>query len=483
MSRKQWIGTRSEDNRFLGAEFRCKGQVIHCSAVHEVDTPKELSGTLSLAVSSSKTSILVENFPILKANILQLQIENRIDQLALFDVGESVSTSHYSLEEQQQRQLLSIIAQPRVLTLNAIKEATSGGKIDLKTCVPAIAAIAALMEQISQEPYVVLFVDRLSAFVIGVRDGIPLFLQSIPLSGPAEVEAGVASHAIGFARQTLHRDFNIERCKLVCLGEGRNNFNFEELEEENWIPDWSHCLVANEDEIVLYPGLFGALFTKADFSYLPTEYGVAGRLKKSAAIISVFLICGTALLGILTRQNIRDNDLLKNRVVQEEAALVREVGKIQNILPDPNQVRRIKTYLNIANQVAEEEEAAAILQTLAEILPANVNVHTLTIEREKATITDGMDVTAPIPPPGSEPMDEEQTAQTGAAAEQLLKMPLRITILCNSNGQYSRVKSRFDMTVARLAARFTLKDVEWKYLEDKAQGTFRCNLMITKNIL
>ncbi len=483
MSRKQWIGTRNEDNRFLAAECKRKGQVIHCSAVHQVDAPEELTGTLSLAVSSSKASILVEEFPKLKEDLLKLQIENKLDQRALFDVGEAVSISYHKLEERHQKQLLAIIAQPSTLTLKAIEEATSGGNIEVKTCVPTIAAVAALMKQINPDPYIVLFIGRLSAFVIGVRDGIPLFLQSIPLVGPAEVETGVASHAIGFARQTLHREFNIASCKLVCLGEGRNNFSFAELEEENWIPDWSHCLVAKGDEIALYPGLFGALFTETNFSYLPAEYGRAGRLKKTAALITIFLICGTVFLGVLTYQNTKNNILLKSRIAQEKTALAREVKEIRRILPAPDQAARIESYLNIASQVAGEEETAAMLLAIAQLLPANVHVHTLTIAREKKTSTDGSETTALIPPPGSEPMDEEQPSQDIPAAELLLKQPLSISMVCNSAGEYSRVKSRFDMTVARLATRFTLKDVEWEYSEDQAEGTFRCKLMVTNKIL
>ncbi len=483
MSNKQWIGTRSEDDRFLAAEFQRKGPVLHCSAVHQVDTPSELSGTLSLTVSSSKASILVEEFPLLKADLLKLQIENKLDQLALFDVGEAVSTSYQKVEEQRQKQLLAVIAQPAAPTLKAIEEATSGDKIQLQDCVPTIAAVAALMKQISEDPYIVLLLDRLFAFVIGTRAGIPLFLQSIPLYGPAEVEAGVAAHAIGFARQTLHREFNIENCKLVCLGEGRNNFNFQALEEEDWIPDWSHCLAADEDEIALYPGLFGALFTETNFSYLPAEYGLAGRFKKAATIITLLLICGTLFFAALAHQNMKSNDLLKRQLNQQKRTLVRDVREIRRILPNPDQVTRIQSYLNIADQVAAEEETAAMLLAVAELLPANVTVQSLTIAREKETSTDQLDTTAPIPPPGSEPMAEEQTALDVMPAEQLLKQPVSITMLCNSKGIYSRVKSRFDETVTRLATRFTLQDVEWEYAEEKNEGSFRCKLMITNKLL
>ncbi|MEE4242096.1 MAG: hypothetical protein V2I36_11575 [Desulfopila sp.] len=272
MAKSHWIIKRSEDESLIASAVKRKGKIFHCSGVQSLHDAGNLAGTISLTIDSSKASVLIEEFPDVKDDVLQLQIENKINQLALFNVEENISTAYSVINERRQKRLLSIIAQPEYLTTEGIQTVSVSGRVQLENCVSTVAATACLLQQLGPDPFIVLLITRLSALLIGVRDGVPLFLQSIPLSGPAEVDSGVASHAIGFGRQTLQRDFEIDSCRLVCLGEGRDSFDFEALDEENWIPDWSHFLSAEGNDIVLYPGLFGALFVGSRFSFLPVGY-------------------------------------------------------------------------------------------------------------------------------------------------------------------------------------------------------------------
>ncbi len=479
MAKSQWIVKRSEDGQLFAASAKRKGRVFLCSSVKNLPDGKELGGVVHLALESSNAAVLVEEFPEVKDDILDLQIQNKLDQLALFNMGEVVSTAYSLLEKRRQKQLLSIIAQPEHLSGEGIDAVTAGAKVDLKSCVPAVAAIAALLKQLGPEPYIVLHITPLSAYLVGVRDGIPLFLQSVPLSGTAEVESGVAAHAIGFGRQTLQRDFEIDSCKLVCLGEGRDSFDFEGLDEENWIPDWNHCLVAEGNDIVRYPAIFGSLFVENNFSLLSAEYIRAGQLKKLASLLTVIAGFACIALAGLAYYNMGNLKPLQQRLDAEKRQLAREAGDLRRRTPDPGTVERVKLYMDIMDKVAADPSIAMVLRDIARALPDKVLADDLSITREAGNTAVTDDPLMAVPPPGMDAMPEEPGMSVAESpAEQMLSQQVVVTLTCSSKGEYSLVKARFDETIKGLAAHFTLRNMDWDYSEKESVGSFRGELLL-----
>ncbi len=479
MAKSQWIVKRSEDDQLFAASVISKGRVFQCSPVQKLQDGSELGGTIHLTLEANDAAVLVEEFPEVKADILDLQIQNKLDQLALFNMGEVVSTSYALLEKRRQKQLLSIIAQPEHLTEKGIQVVTAGLKVDLQSCTPAVAAIAALLKQLGPEPFIVLLVGRLSAYLAGVRNGIPLFLQSVPLSATAEVESGVAAHAIGFGRQTLQRDFEIDSCRLVCLGEGRESFDFEGLDEENWIPDWNHCLAAEGNDIVRYPALFGSLFVESNFSMLSVEYARAGQLKKLSSLLTVMAGLACIVLATLSYLNMEKLKPLQIRLDVEKRELSRDVGDMRRITPDSDTVERVKVYMDIMDKVAAEPSIAMVLRDIAISLPDKVLVDDLRITREAGSSAVEDDPMMAVPPPGMDAMpDEPGISVAGSPAEQLLTQQVVVSLTCRSVGEYSLVKARFDETIKGLAAHFSLRNMDWDYSEKEGIGSFRGELLL-----
>ncbi len=479
MAKLQWIVKRSEDGQLFAASVKRKGRVFQCSSVKNLQDGQELGGDVHLALESGNAAVLVEEFPEVSDDILDLQIQNKLDQLALFNMGEVVSTAYTRLEKRRQKQLLSIIAQPEHLTEEGVAAVTAGTSVDIKSCVPAVAAIAALLKQLNPEPYIVLQITPLSAYLMGVRNGIPLFLQSVPLSGTAEVESGVAAHAIGFGRQTLQRDFEIDSCKLVCLGEGRDSFDFEGLDEENWIPDWNHCLAAEGNDIVRYPALFGSLFIDSSFSLLSSEYIRAGQLKKLASIITMSAGFACIALAGLAYYNMDHLKPLQQRLDSERRQLSRKAGEVRRITPDPDIVERVKAYMDIMDKVAIEPSIAMVLRDIARALPDKVLADDLSIIREAGSTAVDDDPMMAVPPPGMEAMPEEpEMSDAGSPAERMLSQQIVVSLTCSSKGEYSLVKARFDKTIKGLAAHFTLRNMDWDYSEKDNAGTFHGELLL-----
>jgi hypothetical protein len=479
MMKSQWIVKKSEDEHLIAASVKRKGKVFLCSPVEPLKDSSKLSGLVHLSLESSKAEVIVEEFPKVKDDILELQIQNKLDQLALFSVGEEIATSYAILEERRQKQLLSLIAQPENLTGEGIGTITSGGKVDLKSCVSAVAAIAALMKQLDPDPYIVLLITRISAYLIGVRNGFPLFLQSVPLSAPAEVESGVAAHAIGFGRQTLQRDFEIDSCRLVCLGEGRESFDFEALEEENWIPDWNHCITAEGGDILHYPALFGSLFIEERYSMLPVEYVRAGQLKKVSFYLSIAAGIGCIVLAALAYQHMERVAPLQQQLELERRQLSENAGKVRRVTPDPEMVDRVKVYLEIMDKADAEPSVAMLLEDIARALPENVFADKLKISRKIGETDKVEEDPMGIPPPGMDTAmpDSPGVVVSGSPAEALLGQTITVHLACSSKGDYSMVKARFDQTVKGLSARFSLRNVDWDYSETEGGGSFGAELL------
>ena len=108
MAKSNWIVQRSDDEQLLAATAERKGKIFRCSAVRTLENPEQLEGTVHLSLESRRATVLVDEFPDVKDDILKLQIVNNLDKLAYFNLGEGVSTAYSVLEERRQKKLLTI---------------------------------------------------------------------------------------------------------------------------------------------------------------------------------------------------------------------------------------------------------------------------------------------------------------------------------------------------------------------------------------
>ncbi len=474
MAKTHWLIKQRGNGQLFALKASRRGKLFHCTPVKEMDNPDNLSGKVDMALESDKTIVLIDDFALTSGNILELQIHKKIDQLALFGVDEKVITAHHSLGKRRHLQRLSVIAIPEELTVARIEKVIAGGSRKLRICVADVAAIAALLQQIGSEPFIVLCINEDRAFTAGVQNGKVLFLQSVPLNEPAFVESGVAAHAIGFARQSMARDFDFDNCQLVCLGVGRDNFDFAGLNEHNWTPDWSHCLKADGNDIMLYSELFGLLFITPDsYSFLPPAYRVASHLQSTASLLALGAAAGSLILGSLAYFQYQENQPLLSQLAKERNELSCAAGDIRRLIPDEETFRQVETFINIRRQVDNEPSAGRLLADIARVLPANVHIVELEIIRDAAgggqermamdMMGQGMD---------GHHAASGQGGQERHPGEQLLNRQLVINLIFTSQGEFSNVRARFNRTVTGLSSIFILQDVDWRYDETTETGYF-----------
>ena len=479
MGNPHWILRRNPKGQLFGASVKRKGKVYHCTAVRQITDPAKLKGKASLCINSSKTVVEVGEFPFLKKDILQLQIKNRLEQLALFDVNEAINISYHVIQNQSQQQSLSIVAVPEELVVAGIRDVTQSRRVELLTCVSMAASIASLLKQLGSDAFIVLLLSQDKAYVLGVRDGIALFRQTIPLSSSGEVDPETASHAIGFGRQTLERDFGVDKSRFLCMGERKDEVEYEDLGEENWVPDWSHCLHVEGDDLLRYPAIFGTLFTSSSYSYLPEEYKRASRLRLLSRLLVIGAGIGAVVFSGLSYQNVQKLDPLRSQLQKERKEMSSDIATLKQQLPDPNNVEQVKAYLDIEAKAAVQPSVSLFLQQIAAVLPENVTLLTMKITR-KSRDTEQESVTV-IPVPGQSPdMAMELPEQgTQTKAEILLGQELVVHFNCASKGDYGRVKARFEEALKGFSSLFSLHAVDWGYEEKRRTGYLDCELLLT----
>ncbi len=479
MNKPHWVLQKTPVGQLFGFSIKRKGKVYHCAAVRKIDDLGIIRGKACFCIDSNKTVVEVTELPVLKKNILQLQIKNKIELLAIFDINEDISISCKTIQQQSQQQSLSIVAIPEELVIAGLHELTESYDIELINCVPMPAAVAGLLKQLGNDAFIVLLLTHEKAYVLGVHNGIALFIQGIPLSITGKVDPEATIHAINFGRQNLARNFDIETSRFLCMGENRGKVEYEELGEENWTPDWSHCLHGEGDDILCYPAIFWALLTDASYSYLPEEYKLTSRLRR----LSTFLVFGAGISAIilsgLSYQNMQKVVPLRSQLQRERQQLTKNIAALRQRLPDSNNVTRVKAFLDIQKKVAVQPSISLVLQQIATVLPQNVTLLTMNITRKKGENTE-QESGAQIPIPGQSSDMEILPPEHGSKAKAaiLLDQQLIVHFNCSSKGDYGRVKARFDKAIKGFSSLFSLGAVNWGYEEKKQTGYLNCELLL-----
>lgn len=484
MPGKQWLIQRLDSGQYLQASVSHKRGRFHSGPVQcTQELSSRISGNIYFSIDSNKGLVLVDQFPQgLKTDLLKLQIDSRLNNLALMDEGVAGAISYKRLENRGKMELLSILVLPEDELLTAYNGLTKKKKVHFLSCAPSTAALAALLSLISPEPFIILLIQKDKGAVIAVRDGMPLYMQTIPLIAAGEVEMGTIPHALNFCRQSLQRDFDINSSRFVCLGVGRNDIDYELIGEKNWEPDWQKQIVAEKEDLMHHPEFYGALFTGTEYSLLPHEYNLSWNIKR---ITNVTLVCCMALglgLAFLAWQNIQKSIPVRERLAADSSKLARHEKELESKLPETQDVRHLEHYLTILAKGAKEPKLALLVEQLVKGLPEKVTIAGLDAIKRETNISPPV-ATAAAPPqiaplPGGAPQPMPTTGEVAiSVAEAGFNKTLVLLLTSSSEGEYDRVRARFERTVTALSNSFTLENIRWEYTEANSTGILECDLI------
>ena len=465
--------------------WRCLRMNGGKSAVHSFsrvtesdDIRTKCTGRIHLCFNPLEYYLFSDEFPQTQQDLLDMQISKRFSDRGLtMDAGNFV---HRAGDIAGKAGWLNCLFAAKAELTELYSFIRPWKKIQNCRIVPGAAAIAGLIQTVTEEAVLVFLLGNSESRVLVVRDGIPLYTQSLTLLRPGVIDAALIPHAIDFARVLVKKDYNIDRFHITCLGQARDSIDLENLGIQKWTPDFSQVLkLESQEEVLLYPQLFGAGFVNDRYDFLPKEYVNSWRLQSFSLRTSVLAaVAGIVLLGgwLYLQPLLKDQRLLyqalSTSINQEQQALSNRIPETATL----DTFNRLKTIRTLARDDFHLDNLA---EKLSLALPENVYITSLKVQR-KAIVDDSAAPTAPDAGMSNAPDAATEAGTTNVALsipEQIQSQNVVTSISCSTNGDYSEVTARLENVIIALNSFFKVTDMTWTYKEADKTGQLNCELL------
>ncbi len=478
---------RTDRGGFLSTNVRKKGGKFRCSPVeeHGMLDLSAMKKPLRLAFSSNQALIMTDEFAPMAHNLLLMHVKKQIQNRALMPEGVKSVVAHKVIESTGLKRLYSMVVLPEDEVWPFVEKCIKNRKT-IQSATPSLAALAALVAQISPKPFIVIMARENGSELIAVRNGVLLYLQSFPMAGPEEFDMTMVSHAITVCKQALLREFKIESARLILMGGMRDRLDRSMLELDELVPDWRKLpIIVDGKSLCDWPELYGALFVKQNYSYLPSDYHLSHRIRKGSNCLVFLCLLGGAALASLAWNNYQANIPVERQLVRERMALENRIERLRQSLPRSDDQKRLEHYLDILAAGVMEPHLSRILEKLVRAMPANIYIEKLGVEKDLSdpfSRSGNKDKNIKFPPPvnGQPSSGNRIMATTVQLPEKILKRPVVLDVVFAADGDYQMVRGSFEKTMVNLAKSFELRGIEWGYEESKKTGYLSGRLMVER---
>ena len=486
--RQQWCiekipGTRSW--RYLRIGGSQNGRRSFAQVAETDDIHGTCRGHLHLSFSPREYYLYNDEFPPVKKELLELQINKRFSDRGLtMDVGNFV---HRAAPIDGKPGWLNCLFAPQAELTELSTFLQPWPKIHSCRIVPGAAAIAALIETLTDEAVLVFFLGELDSQVLVVKGGTPLYNQSLSQSRPGVIDEALIPHAIDFARTIIKKDYGIDSCHILSMGEKRAGINLKNLDIKEWQPDFSQVLqLESAAEVLVYPQLFGAAYVDKSYDFLPPQFATSWRLQSFSRRTSMFaaaagiaLACGWLYLQPQISEQRAHYLALSTAVAGQQEQLNRRIPATATLAT----FERLQT---IRHRAAEDFHLDSLAEKLALALPDTVHITNLQVKRQAA---DSNSADGP-PPPETGNVTDPAALGEGDSADTALSVPERlqsqgavITLRCTTNGSHGEVRARFENVIIALNHVFTVATMTWSYTEADQTGQLNGELLPKEEVV
>ena len=472
---KQWcIQQRPEGGYFIAQILSTSKNAISFAPIIESETlGKEYAGVINYTFTPEDYHLYTDTFPKLKPELLSLQIKKRFTDLGI--AMDAASLVHTSKELPGKPGVINSLFIHQEDLANNLPQISSMTGIKKCKLIPAAVSIAGLIRTLTDKAVLIFLIGVRFSQVLVVKNGVPLYNQSLAQTGPGQVEEALIPNAVDFARVTIKKDHDIDDFNILCLGPGRETINLDNLGIEEWNPDFSKTVLTSQPEDILYyPHLFGAYFADAAYSFIPKDFENGWRIQSASRIAAIGAsIASIALLaGWLYFQPILKDKQDLYQSMSAELSQQRE--EIQNRMPQMTMLNNFERLVNIRTKAKTDFRLDILAQQLSQALPEKVRITDFKIQRLK--MGEENDLSMP-PEPGADP---NTTTQMGSGElsipEKTQARAFRLSLTCRSVGNYTEVTTRFEKTATALNESFGVENLTWSYREADHSGTLQCNL-------
>ena len=494
MSDRRYLVKITEEKTYIVSSVTKKQGIWFCSQPRDcIDLPTNLTGKIHAAVQSSKNHIFTEEFHPLKKELLQLQMNKHLDQMALFDAGVKGVFCYFPIEQRQNKHLYLVSVLPEKDAEEALESITSVNRSVVQSIAASSSCLAAVLHLLSPEPFIAVLAYSSYSLIIGVRDGHALYLQRLQAGMLDDLDTGVLSNALNFCRISLQRDFGIESPKIICFGPARHQITSENLGHPLYTPPLPAALQSDHSDFLTYPDLFGALFVQPEHNFLPDEYKKSIVIRKATTALTCVIFIASAILSSLWWNTRTSNQLIESQLLAKQQQLNQHIAQIQAELPNEETIQSQETYAQLIHSLAQEPQLHTVLANIVAALPEDIQIVILFLDKS-ATVSDQEKSNTPvdssprsapssIPPPqknletviapvasGAEGTTLSTTGNTVKNPEEDLQKTMSIKLVLSTKGSSEISQSRFETTILNFSKKFSLSNIRWGFNESSESG-------------
>ena len=454
------------------------GGVQSFSGISESNNIRSLcKGHIHLCFNPQEYYLYNDEFPQLKPDILDMQIRKHFSDRRL--TMEAENFVHRARRIPEKDGWLNCLFVPQGDVTELCSFIQPWKKIRSLLVIPGAAAVASLLQIVTDEAVLVFLLGTTESQVVVVKGGVPLYSQSLTQSGPGKVDEALIPHAVDFARVSVKKDHNIKDFHITRMGQSRKSINLQDIGIEEWRPDFSKVLdPQSQENVLLYPQLFGAAYVDCDYNFLPNAYSTSWRLQLLSSRTSIFAtIAGVALLAawlylqpLLKEQRIL-YQTLSTSITEEQQALSRRI-------PEPATLDTFNRLVKIRTSAFQDFRLDTLAEQLSLALPENVHVTNLKVRRQSLV---GSSEEGQAPETGDMYVDDGtsepgMTDNSVSIPERLQAQDIAISVTCTTSGSYNEVTSRFENVMIALNNFFKVNNMTWNYREADRTGLLNCKL-------
>jgi hypothetical protein len=465
---KDWcIQQRPEGGYFITQMLSQTKDTVRFSRVLKSENiGKKYSGNIHYIFTPEDYHLYTGSFPKLKPELLALQVKKRFTDLGIAMDTSSLVHKSYSMPGKSNIVNSIFIHEEDLKTSLPLISSLNG----VKTCsvVPAAAAIAGLIKTLTEKAVLIFVIGIRFSQVLVVKNGIPVYNQSLAQTGPGQVEEALIPNAVDFARVTLRKDHNIEDFDILCLGSRRNSINLKNLGIDEWQADFSKVIQTPDPEAVLdNPHLFGVYFADPAYNFVPADFKKIWQLQSVSKVVA---LCAGVLAAGLLASWLYYRPILKeqeNRYRSMTAELNQLREDINQRMPQTTMLNNFERLVNIRTKAQDDYQLDLLAKQLSDALPANVHVTELKIQRQASAEEDPLAL-----PPDPDPVtgQENTTAEELSIPEKIQDKAFLLSLTCSSQGSYAEVTTRFEKTASSLNENFGVGELTWNYREAEQTG-------------
>jgi hypothetical protein len=479
---------------------RCFKKVVSAS---EPRCPDSVCKIFS-AIHSRNANLLVTNFPKMKPDLLKIQVEERLRQESIIGDDLPLNIAFKSIGGGANMKRLIAAGVP-AQDVEPILQMEAAAKGALRVLLPSFFAISALFGALTEQAVLVVVCHKEYIELLVVKDGLAWIHQIMPVSGPwglpEMLEAKDLTQGIQQVGQRCKRNFNFTPTRLVCLGLKPSQVPKRIGGQEVWRPEFKDLLVLeDQDDFYLYPAVLGAAFSKGEFNLVPDSWSLSFRVQQAASIMACTLAAGSLLLAGGALGLHYKNSQMEAQYLRAAEVLRQKARRLESMLPPDGVKSEIERISWLKARAASDPKPHELLLAVGALLPSKFKIESLSVQRAEGGQEDaglagdghghGSAASGPVfqvaHRPESDPGDPDGPAaqavnQGGistSAAERLLTMPLKVSLVLVTRGDFSASKALFQHTVTRLSRHFSIEDSRWQFKEAESLARMEVAMIV-----